>query len=344
MQFAPLGSSGLVVSRIAYGNSLTHGDQVDDETAALCLKTALDAGVNFLDTADVYAAGRAEEVLGRLIAGLRREDLVIATKVGRSKRPGPNEGRLSRKHVMESINASLRRLGTDYVDLYQAHRYDAQTPLRETMQAFADLVRAGKVLYVGVSEWPAGPIREAAALAAELGVPLVSNQPQYSLLWRVIEEEVIPACDELGVSQVAWAPLAGGVLTGKYAPGGAAPDGTRAASKGGAMSIGRWDYLNDIVLTAVRRLAPIAAEAGLTLPRLALAWVLRNPSVASAVVGASRPEQLTETLAAVDEVLGDDLVERIEAAVEPAVRRDPRLTEDPLGPASRLTRSEEEAS
>ncbi|WP_405987801.1 aldo/keto reductase family protein [Streptomyces sp. NBC_00986] len=316
MQYAALGTSGLMVSRVAFGNSLTHGNQIDDGAARSCVHAALNAGITTFDTADAYAQGRAEELLGTFLAGQRRSDLVLCTKVGRSPRPGANEGRLSRKHIRDSAEASLRRLGTDYIDLYQAHRWDGQTPLEETVSAFADLVHSGKALYIGVSEWTAPQIRAAAALARELRFPLVSNQAQYSLLWRVIEGEVMPACTEAGVGQMVWSPLAGGVLTGKYRPGQGLPEGSRAAgAEGGAKSLNRWNYLDEAVLTAVHALVPLAKEAGLTPARLALAWVLRNPAVSCAVTGASRPDQLRDTLLALEVDLDDGLVDRVEAAL-----------------------------
>ncbi|WP_328786207.1 MULTISPECIES: aldo/keto reductase family protein [unclassified Streptomyces] len=338
MEYSRVGDSGLLVSRIVYGNAVTHGDQVDESVAQECIRAALDSGINTFDTADAYAGGRAEEILGRTLAGERRDSLVICTKVGRWARPDdPNTGRLSRKHISESIDGSLRRLGLDHVDLYQAHRHDAETPLEETLTAFADVVRAGKALYIGVSEWPADRIREAARLARELGVPLIANQPQYSILWRVIESEVLPASQESGVGQIVWMPLAGGALTGKYRAGQALPTGSRAeATAGGAKSIGRWDYLNEKVLAAVADLEPVAADAGLTLPQLAIAWVLGRPGVNATVMGASRAAQLLENVKAVEVTLDDDLLQRIDAAVTPVVRSDPSLTLDPLGSAARL--------
>ncbi|NGO71624.1 aldo/keto reductase [Streptomyces boncukensis] len=338
MKYAQVGNSGLRVSRIVYGNAITHGAQVDEPAAVACVRAALDCGITAFDTADLYAEGRAEEILGRALAGERRERLVISTKAGRwARQDDPNAGRLSRKHIAESLDASLRRLGLDHVDLYQAHRYDADTPLEETVAAFADAVRAGKAHYIGVSEWPAERIRQAARLAREAGVPLIANQAQYSALWRVIEAEVLPASREAGVGQLAWMPLAGGALTGKYRAGRRPAAGSRAgATPGGAKSIGRWDYLNEKVLAAVADLEPLAAGAGLTLPQLALAWVLRAPGVSAAVMGASRPEQLRENAEAVDAVLDDELLRRIDAALAPVVRSDPVLTTDPLGPAARL--------
>jgi aryl-alcohol dehydrogenase-like predicted oxidoreductase len=334
MQFRHLGRSGLKVSAISYGNWITHGSQVEDDAAVACVHAALDAGITTFDTADVYAGTRAEVVLGRALAEQRREALEIFTKVYWPTGPGPNDTGLSRKHIMESCHGSLRRLGTDYVDLYQAHRYDHDTPLEETMTAFADLVRQGKVLYIGVSEWSAQQIRDAAALAAELRVPFVSNQPQYSLLWRVIEDQVVPASEEVGVSQIVWSPMAQGVLTGKYLPGQPVPEGSRATDdKGGADFVQR--FLRDDVLELVQQVVPLADEAGISMAQLAVAWVLRNQNVASAIVGASRPEQLADTAAAVDITLDDDLVARVEEILAPAVVDDPELTEK-MTPRTRL--------
>ena len=329
MEYRRLGSSGFKVGEISYGNWITHGGQVDDDTATACVHAALDAGVTTFDTADVYAGGRAEDVMGRALAGQRREGLEIFTKVYWPTGPGPNDRGLSRKHIMESIDASLRRLRTDYVDLYQAHRWDVETPIEETMVAFADVVRAGKAHYIGVSEWTADQIREGAALAAQLGVPFVSSQPQYSMLWRVIEADVVPACVEEGLSQVVWSPLAQGVLTGKYLPGSPPPEGSRATDEagGGGNFVKRW--LRAPVLEAVQRLKPIAAEAGLTMAQFGIAWVLSNDNVASAIIGASRPEQIEENLGAVGKRLDADTLTAVDAALGDLVSRDPALTESP---------------
>lgn len=326
MEFRYLGNSGLKVSEITYGNWLTHGSQIDDDSARKCVHAALDAGITSFDTADVYANTAAEEVLGDALAGQRRESVEIFTKVYWPTGPkGHNDVGLSRKHIMESIHGSLRRLRTDYVDLYQAHRFDTETPLEETMVAFADLVRQGKALYIGVSEWSAEQIREASGLARELRVPLVSNQPQYSMLWRVIEEEVVPACTELGLSQIVWSPLAQGVLSGKYAPGQQPPAGSRATDdKGGSQMISRW--MNQDVLAAVQRLRPIAESAGLSMAQLAVAWVLQNPGVASAIIGASRPEQVAENVRASGVRLDAQVLAQIDAALSGVVERDPSLT------------------
>jgi aryl-alcohol dehydrogenase-like predicted oxidoreductase len=326
MQHRFLGSSGLKVSEISYGNWITHGSQVENEQAKACVRAALDAGITTFDTADVYANTAAETVLGEALRSERRESLEILTKVYWPTGPkGPNDAGLSRKHLHESINGSLRRLGTDYVDVYQAHRYDAETPLEETMEAFADLVRAGKVLYVGVSEWGADQLREGHRLARELHVPFVSNQPQYSMLWRVIEEEVVPASEELGIGQIVFSPIAQGALTGKYRPGQAPPDGSRATDAEGARFVSR--FLVDDVLERVQQLRPLADEAGLSLAQLAVAWVLQNRNVSSAIIGASRPEQVTENVRASGVELDAALLKRIDEVLGAVVERDPRKTE-----------------
>ena len=329
MEIRNLGKSGLKVSAVSYGNWLTHGSQVEEDAAVACVRQALEEGITTFDTADVYANTAAETVLGKALAGERREGLEIFTKVYWPTGPGAhNDHGLSRKHVMESIDASLRRLQTDHVDLYQAHRYDHETPLEETMEAFADVVRAGKAHYIGVSEWRAEEIRAVHALARELHVPLVSNQPQYSMLWRVIESEVVPTSEELGIGQVVWSPIAQGVLTGKYRPGQPHPEGSRATdTKGGDKMISRW--LRDDVLERVQQLAPLADEAGLTMAQLAVAWVLQNPNVSSAIIGASRPEQVTDNVKAAGVRLEDALLARIDEVLDPVVQRDPALTQSP---------------
>jgi aryl-alcohol dehydrogenase-like predicted oxidoreductase len=329
-----LGNSGLKVSEITYGNWITHGSQVDDGDAIATVHAALDAGITTFDTADTYANTAAEVVLGKALAGQRRASLEIFTKVYWPIGPkGPNDTGLSRKHILEGIDGSLQRLGTDYVDLYQAHRFDYETPLEETFLAFSDIVRQGKALYIGVSEWTADQLRAGAELARELRVPFVSNQPQYSMLWRVIEEKVVPTSAELGLSQVVWSPMAQGVLSGKYLPGQPLPAGSRATDEhGGAQFIRR--FLRDDVLAAVQRLQPIAAEVGLTMPQLAVAWVLQNPNVASALVGASRPEQIASNVRASGVTLDADTMAAIDAALGDAVVRDPALT-DEVSPKSR---------
>ncbi|GAB2680078.1 aldo/keto reductase family protein [Thalassiella azotivora] len=328
MEYRYLGNSGFKISEITYGNWLTHGSQVENDVATQCVRAALDAGITSFDTADVYANTVAEQVLGDALKGERRESLEIFTKVYWPTGPkGPNDTGLSRKHIMESVNGSLRRLGTDYVDLYQAHRYDTETPLEETMQAFADVVRQGKALYIGVSEWTADQIREGHALAKELGVQLVSSQPQYSMLWRVIEDEVVPTCRELGVSQIVWSPIAQGVLTGKYVPGQPHPQGSRATDdKGGAKMIER--FMNDETLAKVQDLRPVADDLGLSMAQLAVAWVLQNDNVAAALVGASRPEQVAENVKAAGVRLDADVMRRIDDALDGVVERDPARTRE----------------
>ncbi|MGY1638073.1 aldo/keto reductase family protein [Geodermatophilus sp. SYSU D00742] len=324
MESRRLGRSGLTISAIAYGNWLTHGSQVEEDAAHACVRAALDAGITTFDTADVYAGTRAESVLGRALAGQRREGLEVFTKVYWPTGPGHNDRGLSRKHITESCHASLRRLQTDYVDLYQAHRYDPTVPLEETMTAFADLVRAGKVLYIGVSEWRADEIAAGAALARDLGVQLISNQPQYSMLWRVIEDEVVPTSEKEGLSQIVWSPLAQGVLTGKYLPGQQPPPDSRGghAEVGGSMQ----RFLRDDVLTRVQELRPIAADLGLSMAQLAVAWVLQNRNVAAAIIGASRPEQVQDNVQAAGVTLDGDVLKRIDEVLGDVVERDPGKT------------------
>lgn len=327
MEFRPLGASGMQVSAVAYGNWLTHGSQIEAEVATRCVHAALDCGITTFDTADTYANGAAEEVLGAALVGVRRESIEVCTKVFLPVGPlprGKNDAGLSRKHILEGINGSLRRLRMDYVDLYQAHRFDFFTPLEETMQAFADLVRAGKALYIGVSEWTPEQLRQAQPLARSLGIPLVSNQPQYSMLWRIIEAEVVPTCEALGMSQIAWSPMAQGVLTGKYVPGRPLPPGSRATDpKRGAGVIKSW--LREEVLAAVQELRPIAAELGISMANLALAWVLQNRNVCCAIVGASQPEQLAENAKAAGITLPPEAMTRIDQVLDAVVTRDPGL-------------------
>jgi aryl-alcohol dehydrogenase-like predicted oxidoreductase len=321
MEFRHLGRSGLIVSEISYGNWLTHGSQVEEDQATACVRAALDAGITTFDTADVYAAGKAEEVLGRALKGERRDGLEVFTKVYWPMGPGQNDSGLSRKHILASIDHSLRRLQMDHVDLYQAHRYDPSTPIEETMQAFADVVRAGKAHYIGVSEWTADQIREGHSIAEHLGIQLVSSQPQYSALWRVIEAEVVPTSEELGIGQIVWSPIAQGVLTGKYKPGAELPAGSRATDEsGGANMIKRW--MRDEVLERVTELEPLAAEAGLSMAALAVAWVLQNPNVSSAIIGASRPEQVADNVTAAGVRLDPALKARIDEILAPVATTD----------------------
>ncbi|WP_425861529.1 aldo/keto reductase family protein [Arthrobacter sp. TWP1-1] len=329
MEYRYLGRSGLKITEITYGNWLTHGSQVENDVATACVRAALDAGITTFDTADAYANGAAEEVLGAALASERRESLEVFTKVYWPVGPkGPNDTGLSRKHIMEGINNSLRRLNMDYVDLYQAHRYDYETPLEETIHAFADVVRSGKALYIGVSEWNAQQLRAGQELAREAGFSLVSNQPQYSALWRVIEPEVIPASIDLGMSQVVWSPMAQGVLSGKYLPGAPLPAGSRATDEqGGKNTIAA--FLDDDILSNVQKLRPIAEELGLSMPQLAIAWVLQNPNVATALVGASRPEQVAENVKASGVKIPAELMAAIDTALASSIVNDPAKTQSP---------------
>jgi len=328
MEFRRLGRSGLKISEITYGNWLTHGASIDDDAAAACVNAALDEGITTFDTADVYAIGKAESALGKALKGQRREGLEIFTKVYWPTGDGMNDRGLSRKHIMESCEASLKRLGTDYVDLYQAHRYDYEAPLDEVLRAFDDLIRQGKVLYAGVSEWKASQIQDAVSMQRELGYDrFVSSQPEYSMLWRVIEAEVVPTCDELGLSQIVWSPMAQGVLTGKYLPGAKVPAGSRASDSEGLDMME--DYLSDDVLRRVQELKPIADDVGLSMAQLSIAWVLQNPNVAAALVGASRPEQIRENVKASGVKLDDQIMKRIDEALGDIVERDPSKTESP---------------
>ncbi|MHB8288503.1 MAG: aldo/keto reductase family protein [Acidimicrobiales bacterium] len=328
MQYRHLGQAGLKVSAIAYGNWITHGSQITFEESRACVEAALDAGITTFDTADVYAGGAAEEALANALEGVRRESIELFTKVYWPTGPGENDRGLSRKHIMESLHASLTRLKTDYVDLYQAHRFDYETPLEETLRAFDDLVRQGKVLYVGVSEWRAEEIARALRIADDMGFDrIVSNQPQYSLLWRVIEEDVLPMCDKERIGQIVWSPLAQGVLTGKYRPNEPLPTGSRATDPTGSGFIS--GYLRPDVLARVQQVSELARDAGMTAAQLSLAWVLKNRGVSAAIVGASRPEQITESAQAASITLDSDLASAVEEVLEPVVTRDPALTQSP---------------
>ena len=328
MKFRHLGASGLKISEVTLGNWITHGSQVEADVAKATVNTALDLGITTFDTADVYAATRAEAVLGDALKGQRREGLEIFTKVFWPTGPGTNDRGLSRKHIIESCHGSLRRLQTDYIDLYQAHRFDYETPLEETLRAFDDLVRQGKVLYIGVSEWTADQIRAAVEIADDLGLDrLISNQPQYSMLWRVIEAEVVPTSMELGIGQIVWSPIAQGVLTGKYLPGQPAPAGSRATDPNGSQFVQRW-LDNEDVLRRVQDLVPIANDLGITMAQLAVAWVLTRPGISAAIVGASRPEQLTDSAAASDVELSSDVIARIDEVLGDVVESDPKRTLD----------------
>jgi aryl-alcohol dehydrogenase-like predicted oxidoreductase len=328
MEHRHLGRSGLKVSEIAYGNWVTHGSQVEEDAALACVAAALDEGITTFDTADVYAMTKAESILGKALHGIRRESVEIFTKVFWPTGPGANDRGLSRKHIMESANASLRRLQTDYIDLYQAHRYDHETPLEETLRAFDDLVRQGKVLYVGVSEWRAEEIEAALKIADQMGLDrIVSNQPQYNMIWRVIESEVIPLSQQEGIGQIVWSPIAQGVLTGKYLPGAAPPAGSRATDERGSGFV--TSYLTDEILTKVQLLKPIADQAGLSLAQLAVAWTLQNPAVSAAIIGATRPEQVSENAAASGVQLDPEILKQIDAVLGDQIVSDPAYTTSP---------------
>lgn len=319
MEYRHLGRSGLKVSEVSLGSWLTYGGSVADEAARACIRRAYELGVNLFDTANVYRRGAAERVLGQALKEFPRSDLVIATKVYFPMGEGPNDRGLSRKHIIEQCHASLRRLGTDYVDLYQCHRFDPHTPLEETLRALDDLVTQGKVLYVGVSEWTAAQVAEALGIQRRLGYdPIVSSQPQYSMLVRTIERELVPLCEREGIGQIVWSPLAQGVLTGKYRPGTPPPRGSRAADEQSNFSM-EW-LLRDEVLAAVQRLRPIAQELNLSLAQLAIAWTLRLPNVASAIVGATRPEQVDDNVAASGVRLDAEVCARIDAVLAGVAR------------------------
>ena len=316
MEYRRLGKTGMYVSEISYGNWITHGNQVEQDAAVKCVRAALDAGITTFDTADVYAGTKAEVVLGKALKGVRRESYELFTKVYWPTGEGKNDRGLSRKHIMESVHASLKRLGTDHIDLYQAHRFDVETPLEETLRAFEDLIRQGKVNYIGFSEWDASQILEAVKYQKANNFDrFVSSQPQYSMLWRVIESEVIPMCAKEGISQIVWSPMAQGVLTGKYRAGEKAPIGSRARDKAGSAMISRW--MRDEVLETVQKLQPIADSVDLTMGQLALAWALQNKNVASVIMGATKPSQVKDnvkasgvklepaTMRAIDEALGN---------------------------------------
>jgi voltage-dependent potassium channel beta subunit len=323
MDYRSLGAAGVKVSEIALGNWITHGGQVGDDAARSCVEAAFDEGINFFDTADVYERGRAEAVLGEILKGVRRSSYVLATKVFWSTGDTVNDRGLSRKHIIEACHASLERLQTDYLDIYQAHRFDSEVRLEETLQAFEDLVRQGKTLYIGVSEWTAGQISEALTIADEMGFDrIISSQPQYSMLWRVPEAEVIPLCRREGIGQIVWSPLAMGVLTGKYKPGESRPEGSRGAHGSGI----RRDYLSDPTLAAVQNLRPVADDLGISMATLALAWVLNNDNVAAAIIGASKPEQVRENVKASGLRIDPAVFERIDKILGDIPATDPSLT------------------
>ena len=329
MEYRRLGSTGMYVSEITYGNWITHGSQVEEQSAIKCVKAALDLGITTLDTADVYAGTRAESVMGKALKGVKRESYELFTKVYWPTGTGKNDRGLSRKHIMESCNASLKRLKTDYVDLYQAHRFDYETPLEETLGAFDDLIRSGKVLYIGFSEWNAEQIADALKIQDQKGYyRFISSQPQYSMLWRVIESKVVPLSQKEGIGQIVWSPIAQGVLSGKYLPGKKAPAGSRATDKkGGANMISR--FMKEEILSAVQKLIPIAKKVDLTPAQLAVAWVLQNPNVSSAIIGASKPSQIKENAKASGVKLDKSIMAEIDAVLAGLITTDPALTVSP---------------
>lgn len=311
MKFRRLGTTGVKVSEISLGSWLTYGGYVEDENAIKTLHKAYELGINFFDTANVYRRGEAEKVVGKALQEFPRESYVLATKVFWPMGEGVNDRGLSRKHIIEQANASLKRLGLDYVDLYYAHRYDPETPLDETLRAFDDLVNQGKVLYVGVSEWTATQIAEAIHIAdKKLLDRIVVNQPVYNMFNRYIEKEIIPLSEANGIGQVVFSPLAQGMLTGKYKKGAPAPSGSRAADESGRQMLAR--YLTDEHYDRVAKLEKVADEIGISLAQLALAWVLRQPNVSSALIGASRPEQVVENVKALEVELSQEVIDRIE--------------------------------
>ena len=329
MEYRRLGSTGMYVSEISYGNWITHGSQVEQEAAIKCVKTAFDLGITTFDTADVYAGTRAETVLGKALKGIRRESYELFTKVYWPTGTGKNDRGLSRKHIMESCHASLKRLNVDHIDLYQMHRFDFETPLEESLQAFEDLVRQGKVNYIGFSEWTAAQISSALKIQDARGYSrFVSSQPQYSALWRVIEAEVAPLSRKEGIGQIVWSPIAQGVLTGKYKPGAKPPAGSRATDKkSGAGMISRW--MRDEVLEAVQKLQPVADSVGLTMSQLAIAWVLQNDNVSSAIMGATKPSQVKENVKASGVKLDASVMSAIDSALGTLPERDPKQNISP---------------
>ena len=329
MQYRKLGNTGMYISEITYGNWITHGSQVESDAAIKCVRTALELGITTLDTADVYAGTKAESVMGKALKGVKRESYELFTKVYWPTGTGKNDRGLSRKHIMESCNASLKRLNTDYVDLYQAHRFDFETPLEETLGAFDDLIRSGKVLYIGFSEWNAQQIAAALKIQDQKGYyRFISSQPQYSMLWRVIESEVVPLSKQEGIGQIVWSPIAQGVLTGKYLPGGKIPAGSRATDKKGGKDMIA-SFMKEPILQAVQKLIPIAQKVDLTPAQLAVAWVLQNSNVSSAIIGATKPSQIKENVKAAGVKLDQSIMDEIDLALGSVVERDPAKTVSP---------------
>ena len=329
MEYRRLGSTGMYVSEISYGNWITHGSQVETESAIKCVREALNQGITTFDTADVYANTKAEVVLAKALKGVRRESYELFTKVYWPTGPGKNDRGLSRKHIMESCHASLKRLNSDHIDLYQLHRFDFETPLEESLGALDDLVRQGKVMYVGFSEWTAEQIARGLKIQDQRGYNrFVSSQPQYSALWRVIEAEVVPLSEREGIGQIVWSPMAQGVLTGKYLPGKKAPAGSRATDKkSGAAIISRW--MKDDVLEAVQLLKPIAESVDLSMSQMALAWVLQNPNISSAIMGATKPAQIRDNVKASGVKLPAEVMKAIDGAIGKVAERDPKKNVSP---------------
>ena len=313
METRELGDSGVQVTTVALGSWLTYSGGIGREQTEACTRAAFDAGITLFDTANVYGTGAAETAWGEILRAYPRDSYVLATKVFFPM--GPRDRGLSRKQILKQIDGSLERLQTDYVDLYQCHRYDDKVPLQETMGALTEVVEAGKARHIGFSEWPADRIQEALDMPGV--AKFVSSQPQYSALWRKPEASVIPVCEANGISQIVWSPLAQGVLTGKYLPGEKVPADSRAANKSMNRFIKQW--LADDVLRAVQTLRPIADEAGITLSQLALAWVLRQRNITAVIVGATRPEQVHENIAAADVKLAPDVIEAVNEALRTAV-------------------------
>jgi voltage-dependent potassium channel beta subunit len=315
MKYRRLGNSGLKISELGLGSWLTYGKSVNNQTAYDCIHKAYELGINFFDTANAYENGRAEEVLGEALKEYPRSSYVVATKLFFPMGPGPNDRGLSRKHIMEQCDASLKRLGLDYIDLYQCHRFDPEVPMEETLYALDDLVRQGKILYAGVSEWSAAQIEKAAGIGKAYQLrPIISNQPIYNMLERYIESEVLPVSTENGMGQIVFSPLAQGILTGKYKPNTEKPADSRAANDSVNFVIN--SYFRDDVLTSVQKLNSLAAELGVTLSQLSLAWILRQPGISSAIVGASKPQQVEENVKAVDINLDHEVLKEIDLILE----------------------------
>lgn len=329
MEYRRLGNTGMYISEISYGNWITHGSQLETESAVKCVREALNQGITTFDTADQYAGTKAEVVLAKALKGVRRESYELFTKVYFPTGEGKNDRGLSRKHIMESCHASLKRLNTDHIDLYQAHRFDVETPLEETLSAFDDLIRQGKVNYIGFSEWNSQQISAALKIQDSRNYNrFVSSQPQYSALWRVIEKEVVPLSIKEGIGQVVWSPLAQGILSGKYLPGQKAPAGSRATDKkSGANFISRW--MTEEVLSSVQKLKPIAESLDLSMSQLALAWVLQNSNVSSAIMGATKPSQVKENAKASGVKLSAEVLKAVDRALGNLPERDPKKNASP---------------